>query len=168
MNEATDASASTQAFIALSLDSFIIPYSCCGSLTARGFLVVASLAEHPIIADDGRIAGLRRLNTALGDSALEQPKRRQRRNRTGAVLDRGEMDEGAVAELQGQIANPFRRFFPQFLKHLLDQAFVLLRLLRFRPVAHQGPFHEHALRLSSVVWVISRGLPLPHRRWSQR
>src|SRR5260370_39102207 len=150
MNDAADVSASTQAFIALSCNSLMIPNPRFCDVAARagpwrlshrGMLIAASFAEHPIIADDDRVACLQQLNEAFLDPALERPKSLQRGNRTGAGLDRSEMNEGAVGELQGQIANAFRRFRPQFLKHLLDQARVLLRLLRFGPIAYQGPFH---------------------------
>src|SRR5262245_26509866 len=106
--------------------------------------IVSRPAEHPIVADDGGIARLRRFDASLLDAALEGPKRLERGNGTGAVVGHREMDEGAVAELQGQVANALRRLLLELSKHLRDQALVFLRLVRSRLVAHKGPLHRHA------------------------
>src|SRR5262245_20858341 len=106
--------------------------------------IVSRPAEHPIVADDGGIARLRRFDASLLDAALERPKRLERGNGTGAVVGHGEMNEGAVAELQGQVANALRRLLRELSKHLRDQALVFFRLVRPRLVAHEGPLHRHA------------------------
>src|SRR5215510_5169573 len=97
--------------------------------------IVSRPAEHPIVADDGGIARLRRFDASLLDAALEGPKRLERGYGTGSVVGHGEMNEGAVAELQGQVANALRRLLLELSKHLRDQALVLLRLVRSRLVA---------------------------------
>src|SRR6266702_6421667 len=96
--------------------------------------VVASFAKHPIITDDYGIVGLRRLEATLLDAALEGAKARQLAQRTAIprTVAGDEMDEAAVGEPQGEIANAIGRFYPQFLEYALDQPFIFLRLLRFR------------------------------------
>src|SRR5262245_6728277 len=106
--------------------------------------IVSRPPEHPIVADDGGIARLRRFDASLLDAVLEGSKGLERGNGTGAVVGHGEMDERAVAELQGQVTNALGRFLRELPKHLRDQALVLLRLVRSRLVAHEGPFHLHA------------------------
>src|SRR5262249_48954079 len=54
------------------------------------------------------------------------------------------MEEGAVIELQGQIANAIRSFLLQLLEHLADQAFVLLRPFGLGPISHECPFHRQS------------------------
>src|SRR6516164_9732521 len=65
------------------------------------------------------------------------------RDRVGAIraLDRGEVDEGAVIEPQAQIAYTLRSLGLDLLEHPLDQAHVLLRLLRPDFITHQRLFH---------------------------
>src|SRR5580704_717518 len=98
------------------------------------------------MTDDGSIAGLRELNATLFDAALEGPKSLQRGDGMVAVhaLDRGEMDKSAGVELQYHVTRVVRRFGLEFLEHPLDQARVVLHVLRLDLVAHQSPFHPTA------------------------
>src|SRR4029077_16849792 len=60
------------------------------------------------------------------------------------ALDRGEMDKGAVVELQYHVARVVQRFSLEFLEHPLDQAHVVRHLLWLDLVAYQSPFHPTA------------------------
>src|ERR1700730_11047413 len=99
------------------------------------------LAQHPIIANDGRVTRLRRLDATLVDAAAKRPKGLEAGDRSIAGVDRGEMHKGSVSQFQGQIAHPSWRFRMQFLKPLLDQALILLHLFGLSSVAHHRPFH---------------------------
>src|SRR5215470_3017044 len=132
MNDATEVSASTQVFSIRSLAASSVES------------LMTSLLDHPVVADDGWLAGLGRLGAAVLDAALERPERLQRRHRGGAVGRRGEVHERAVSEPQDQIANAWRRFRPQLLEDQLDEPLVFLRVLRFGPIADQRPFHGDA------------------------
>ena len=74
------------------------------------------VSQHPIVADDGRLARRRQLGATLIDAAAEGPKSLQSRDCT--ILGHGgEMDESAVGKPQGQITNALRRFGVQFLEN---------------------------------------------------
>src|SRR5216683_1474327 len=91
-------------------------------------LMVSRLAKHAVVADDRRVAHLRRLAATLFDAGLEGPERLQLEDRVGAVaIDRTEVNESSVTERQSKIVDAIRRFRRQFLKHRPDQALVLLR-----------------------------------------
>src|ERR1700730_11033495 len=102
------------------------------------------LAEHPIVADDRRLAALRQLDATLFDALLERLKGFQLRDQAGSVVGLDEMHESAVSEPQSQIADAVRLFCPQLLESPLDQPLVLLPALRFGLVAYDCPFHAHA------------------------
>ena len=108
---------------------------------------------------------MRRLGATLLDAALKQPESLQPGKRAGTVIGLDKMQKGAVAKLQGHVANTFRRFFPQFLKHVLDQALVLRRPLRsgllpqfLQTAQDHGPFGA-GLRL--LPWTATLFLVAP-------
>src|SRR5258708_11623143 len=101
----------------------------------------ASLREHVVVADDGRLSGLRRRDAARGDAALERPEGVERGHRGGPRLDRGKVHEGAVGQPEDETARARRRACLELAEHRAGQALVLLGLLRFRLIAHHGPFH---------------------------
>src|SRR5437763_17179263 len=86
------------------------------------------LVQHPIIADDRNITGLRRLDATLTNSALERLEGghcRQRAAGIGFALD--EMDERTVFQPQRHVADAFRLRRLQFRKYTGNQLSVLVR-----------------------------------------
>src|SRR5690348_14085305 len=68
---------------------------------------LSHFAEHAVIADNGRLARLRRLHAALADAALERLECGKLRNGAAPVLRRAldEMDEGVIVEPDRKIAD---------------------------------------------------------------
>jgi hypothetical protein len=87
-------------------------------------------------------AQFHRLKTPLRNAALERAETVKRGKRTGALLERGDMDIAPVLELQDQTEYACWRLRSQLLQHLDGQALVLLCLLWFDLVPCDDPLHQ--------------------------
>src|SRR5205085_11740773 len=83
----------------------------------------SSLAEHPVIADDGRLTGPRRIDGPVSDSFLKGAKRFELCKSAACILmDVGhEVNEGSVGQPQSHVMNALRMARVQFLEHAPDQ-----------------------------------------------
>jgi hypothetical protein len=107
--------------------------------------------EHAIIADD-------EVASAACGGSTQRPSMSLRNDRKAASAVTGLAPSSTAAKWTNEPSASFKTraptpcgdFAQQLLKHRLDQALVFLRLLRFCPVAHQGPPHETARPVSAV------------------
>src|SRR5215510_6068050 len=85
------------------------------------------------------------------DAALEGAKSTQAGQQTSVAFGSGKMDECAIREPQGEIAQPVGFLGVKLAKDRLDQALVLVRQFRSGSIANKRVFHVPLLaaRLSA-------------------
>src|SRR5436190_7230087 len=100
---------------------------------------VASVTQHPVVADEGRLVRLRRFDGTLLDALLEGFEGTQVGDGAGAVRRPDhEMDERAVRKAQHHVTDAVRHLPAQFGEHAFDQLLVLVGPVGRSFVAYQG------------------------------